>query len=91
MRTVFISITEAVFIAPEKTSFPSNTSSGTDSPVSAELSMKVFPFVIIPSTGIRSPGFTTTVSPVLTSPAPTVTVFPLRMTSAVSGRMFISA
>ena len=64
-----ISSTAEVLIAPEKTSFPSKTSTGTDSPVSAELFMSDFPFETFPSTGILSPGFTITVSPGFTSSA----------------------
>ena len=57
-RVVFISITEFLLIAPEKTSEPQEISTGTDSPVMAELSTKDVPIEVIPSTRISSPVFT---------------------------------
>ena len=47
---------------------------GTDSPVSADESIKVFPDNIIPSRGTLSPGFITIISPILTSSGDTCTI-----------------
>ena len=51
-------------IQPLMTSIPGSTSRGMDSPVRAEVSRVEKPLRIVPSSGMRSPGFTTMVSPI---------------------------
>ena len=64
------------------TSSPELFSTGIDSPVSIDSSTELFPEITIPSTGIFSPGFTTTTSPFLTSSSGTLISFPSLMTVA---------
>ena len=68
---------------------PTALSTGIDSPVSADSSTAVFPSMISPSTGIDSPGFTTKISPSITSSMPTVTALPFLSTTAVFGAIFM--
>jgi len=53
-----------VLMDPAITSDPTFTSTGSDSPVSKELSTLDAPSTTIPSVGIRSPGFTMQRSPI---------------------------
>ncbi len=48
-------------------------------------STALLPWMMVPSTGIRSPGRTTTVSPLWTSATGTSTSVPFRSTRAVAG------
>src|SRR5699024_4152823 len=50
----------SLLIDPPITSFPFSFSTGTDSPVSMDSSIEQFPSIIVPSTGIFSPGLTRT-------------------------------
>ena len=68
------------FTVPETTFSPGMTSLGTDSPVSAWVSMDVYPDTMVPSRGTFSPGRTSIVSPTLTSSGPTVSVLPSLIT-----------
>ena len=74
---------------PEATSPPSSTWRGTDSPVSAAVSSCEAPLTTTPSSGTRSPGFTTMRSPIATSSGSTSTSAPSRITLANSGAMSI--
>ncbi len=56
-----------LLIVAVNTVSPCCLKTGILSPVSADSSMEVFPFSIIPSTGIHCPGFTITKSPTITS------------------------
>ena len=78
----FIFITPVKLIEPLKISSPSEASLGNDSPVNAFVSKLVFPSTTIPSNGIFSPGFTTIISPILTSSGSTFYIFPFLSTSA---------
>ena len=79
------------FTPPESTLSPGVASTGTLSPVSAALSMYELPSVITPSSGMRSYGLTTTVSPTATEAGETICSAPSRSTRAVSGRISVSA
>ena len=57
-----ISTSPVLFINPLRTLSPVFASRGSDSPVSAEVSKAEFPFIILPSKGTFSPGFTTIMS-----------------------------
>ena len=72
-------------IEPAKTFSPGPRSTGKLSPVRCDSSRAVSPFMIVPSTGTRSPGRTTTSWPGLTSARGTSTSWPMRTTRAVSG------
>ncbi len=61
---------------PPITSAPSFFSTGFDSPVSIDSSRLVAPDTITPSVGTRSPGFTRTLSPVLSASIVTSSVAP---------------
>ena len=87
VRTV---ITPVRLITPLRISSPARLSTGALSPVSAAAFTLVSPVRITPSSGTRSPGFTTIVSPVCTSSGETSSSAPSRTTVAVSGRMSIS-
>ena len=69
---------------------PTVLSTGTDSPVSADSSIAELPFIIIPSTGIDSPGRTMNISPILTSSIATSFLSPSTRRVAVFGAIFIS-
>ncbi len=68
-----------MFTQPEITSAPSSTWRGTDSPVSAAVSSWLEPETTMPSSGTRSPGFTTIWSPSEISYGSTFTSSPSRM------------
>ena len=70
---------------PANTSLPGPASTGTDSPVMAEVSRLVCPEVMVPSVARRSPGRTTSVSPTTSSAGSTVCSTPSRSTRAWSG------
>ena len=70
-------------------SSPSDALLGTDSPVSAAVSINDSPSIATPSRGILSPGFTTIIVPTSTSSGSTVTNFPSSSTFAYSGQMSI--
>jgi len=55
-------ITPFKFTTPAKTSSSGTTSLGMDSPVNAEVSNELEPFMITPSNGSLSPGFTSMIS-----------------------------
>ena len=52
---------------PDKTSSPTSTLLGTDSPVKLAVSNILFPLITLPSNGTFSPTLTTIVSPTCTS------------------------
>ena len=72
---------------PESSSSPTPAGRGMDSPVSAMVSRLVSPSSTTPSSGTRSPGLTTMVSPTRTSAGLTTFSAPSRTTVATSGRM----
>ena len=72
------------------TTSPAPTSTGRLSPVMADLSINESPERITPSTGMLSPCFTTTVSPITTSARRTVFCTPPRSTVTASGASFNS-
>ena len=61
-----------IFIQPLNIFAPSLTSTGTDSPVSAEVSRVDSPFTTVASSGTLSPGFISIVSPICTSSGSTL-------------------
>ena len=67
MLVAFISIMSLLFIVPDNTLSFSSTSNNLLSPVSDDVSNKVFPFIIIPSTGIFSPFLIIRISSIFTS------------------------
>ena len=69
-ETGYFSDKNILFINPDKTSSPTDTSLNKDSPVSADVSIILIPSTTVPSKGIFSPGFTTIKSPTSTSVAP---------------------
>ena len=71
----FIYIIFPIFIVPDNTLSFLPTFTGSDSPVSADVSSNVEPSVIIPSTGIFSPFFTIKMSPFFTCSTSTLTTF----------------
>ena len=75
------------FIAPLITLSSGCASTGTLSPVRAELSRVVVPLIMIPSIGTRSWGLTKIVEPMGTSSALTVLSTPFSSTVAKSGRI----
>ena len=76
---------------PLMTRSPTVTSTGRLSPVSAAVSRLPLPSSTVPSRGIRSPGRITMVSPTATSSGSTVCSCPSRSTTALSGRISMSA
>ena len=68
---------------------PIPTSTGTDSPVNADVSIIDLPSIIFPSNGTFSPGFTTIVSPIFTSSGDNFSIFPFFLTYATSGLISI--
>ena len=74
-----------LFIVLPMTELPIFLWTGIDSPVIIDSSISDSPSVIAPSTGIRSPGRTTTKSPTRTSAMDTSTSFPSRTIFAVFG------
>ena len=73
------------------TASPTTFLTGIDSPVSIDSSTCDAPSVILPSTGILSPGLMTTVSPTSTSAVGTLVSMPSRSTVAIGGARSISA
>ncbi len=71
------------------TTDPGPASTGIDSPVIAAWSTVACPSMTSPSTGICSPGRTTTVSPTRTSPTGTSDSIPPRTTRAVRGAIAV--
>ena len=63
----FAKIKAFIFIQPLNIVAPSLTSTGTDSPVRAEVSSVVSPFTIIASRGSLSPGLISIISSIFTS------------------------
>ena len=78
------------FTQPEIMLSPTVASRGTLSPVRATVSRLVEPSTISASTGTRSPGLTTIISPSSTSSGEMVTSCPSRSTVALSGRISMS-
>ena len=76
---------------PAKTSSPTAFSTGTDSPVIGAWFTLEAPPSTRPSTGIFSPGRTSTTSPTRTSSAGTVSSAPARLIRASLGASAISA
>ena len=79
------------FTAPPVACPPGTFGTGRDSPVSSDSSTWLRPSTISPSTGMRSPGSTTTRSPTRTSAIATSTSRPPRRTRATLGRRACSA
>ena len=75
---------------PPYTLSPSRAVCGIISPVSIRESTVVSPVVTTPSTGIRSPGFTTTVSRIFKSSGATLYSFPRTFFTATVGCISIS-
>ena len=63
IRVAFTIIRPLLFMDAPITRDPGETSTGTDSPVSIELSTEEFPEITTPSVAMRAPGFTTNSSP----------------------------
>ena len=74
---------------PLMISSPTVALRGTDSPVSAAVSIMEVPSVTIPSSGMRSPGFTTMIVPTSTSSGSTCVSTPSSSMLAYSGQIFI--
>ena len=74
---------------PESTSSSTATARGTLSPVRATVLRLLLPAITTPSSGTRSPGAMTMMSPTATSSDFTSTVSPPRSTRALSGRISI--
>ena len=73
-------------MAPPMTRCPTPLSTGKLSPVSRDSSTWLIPSTTTPSTGMRSPGRITTLSPTTSSARGRVTICPARTTLAISGR-----
>ena len=82
-------INPPLFIVAPMTESPGSFSTGILSPVMADWSILVWPSVMIPSTGMRCPGFTSTVSPIITCSTGTSNCVPLRSMVAVFGAISI--
>ena len=82
---VFIFIRFSLLISPLDTLSPTVTYLGMLSPVNADVFSIVAPSIISPSNGIFSNGFTTMVSPILTSEGSTFSIFSPLKTFANSG------
>ena len=66
-----------MFTQPETTSLPSFTPTGTGSPVTAEVSIRLSPLTTTPSSGILSPGRTSIMSPIsISSGSSSITLSP---------------
>ena len=85
-RTTFRRDTPSVAIIPASTSLPVSTVRGTLSPVRAAVSKGASAVSSTPSSGTRSPGFTSMTSPTPTSAGSFVTTSPPTTTEAWSGR-----
>ena len=77
-------------VVPDETRSPTDTSTGTDSPVSIEVSTDKLPLLTIPSTGMVSPGAILTMSPSFTLSIGTMPVSALETTRASFGVRFSS-
>ena len=84
-------ITPSPFCIPLITSVPGTPSTGTLSPVIAEVSIEELPCTTVPSKGILSYGFTRIVLPILTFSAGTSTSSPFSIRIALSGLIFAKA
>ena len=80
-----ISRTPFVFITPLRISELISAFLGTDSPVSADVSINASPDITIPSNGTLSPGFTIITSPTLTSSGDFSITVSFIFTKALSG------
>ena len=74
---------------PDNISFPVVTSRGTDSPVNAEVSIKLVPSKTVPSNGTLSPGLIIINSPIDTSSGDTLISLSSLKTFAWSALIFI--
>ncbi|OPY65528.1 MAG: hypothetical protein A4E57_03163 [Syntrophorhabdaceae bacterium PtaU1.Bin034] len=83
------SMTPFWFNVPATRGSPIPFSTGIGSPVMADSSTAVIPFVTRPSTGMRSPGLTSMRSPTRTWSSGTTSAFPSTTIVAVSGAMSI--
>ena len=72
---------------PEMTSVPAIAVTGTGSPVTGEVSIRLSPSVTMPSSGIRSPGRTCRISPIWASSAGIFSMSSPWIRFTVSGRM----
>ena len=79
-----------LFINPDNADSPTPISLRTDSPVSADVSTIEKPSTTTPSKGIFSPGFTTIISPILTSSGETTFISDPTFKLAESGLICIS-
>ncbi|VVB99372.1 Uncharacterised protein [uncultured archaeon] len=79
-----------LFIVPAITLLPFVFSTGMDSPVTNDSSTEESPSSTMPSTGIRSPGFTITTSPTITSDDGTRISLPFLTTVAILGERSMS-
>ena len=77
------------FTQPEMTSSPGRAVRGTDSPVSAAVSIWLSPVSTVPSSGMRSPGMTMNSSSGASSKGSTCFSLPSSMTFAYSGAISI--
>ena len=84
-------IVPSMLSVPEVTVSPVVFAMGMDSPVTADSSTLVAPSVTVPSTGMRAPGRTMTVSPRARDAAGIVTSRPSRRTVASAGASCMSA
>jgi hypothetical protein len=91
IAVALIASTPSVSIVPARTEPPGATSTGRLSPVSAEASTAALPSVTTPSTGMRSPGRTTTTSPTRRAAIGRSNSVPARRMRAVVGCRRISA
>ena len=89
--SVFIRKVPFPLMVPEVTLSPDFFSKGIGSPVIIDSSMLEFPSIILPSTGIFSPGFTLRISLILISESATFFSFSFTTKLAVSGERFINA
>ena len=78
-------IVPSTFSVPDVTESPVVFGTGMDSPVTADSSMLVAPSVTVPSTGMRAPGRTMTVSPRTSVATGTTCSTPPRTTVASAG------
>ncbi|MCY1231008.1 hypothetical protein D9M72_434440 [compost metagenome] len=89
--TVRATSSPSKLIAPPVSRSPGFLGTGTLSPVSIDSSAWLLPSITSASTGMRSPGRTTTSSPTRTDASGTLASWPPRRTRAVSGRSAASA
>ena len=77
-------------MVPQKTSSPTPLSTGRDSPVMMDWSTEVSPWIMVPSTGMVSPGRIRRVSPCRISSAGTISSVPLLIRRPFVGARRIS-